>query len=94
MYRLALPNSMHTIHLVFYVLRLAKYRTDGQCQQPPPPTKLEDKLIYEVEKILDKRTCKICRRNHIEHLIHWRGYDYAHNNWKLVRNLQNYQESV
>ena len=42
---------------------------DGQCQPPPPLIELEGELDYEVKKILDKRTRKICRRNHLEYLI-------------------------
>ena len=30
-YRLALLNSMCTVHPVFHVSRLAEYRTDGRC---------------------------------------------------------------
>ena len=93
-YRLALPNSMHTVHPVFHVSRLAKYRTDGRYQPPPPPIKLEGELKYEVEKILDKRTCKVDSRRRIEYLIHWRSYDHAHDRWEPARNLQHCQESI
>ena len=62
-YRLELPNSMHTIHPVFHASKLAKYRMDGQCQPPPPLIELEGELEYEVEKILDKRMCKVGRHN-------------------------------
>ena len=77
-YRLALPDSMHTVHPVFHVSRLVRYRTDGQYQPPPPPIELEGELEYEVEKILNKRTRKLGRRRCIEYLIHWRGYDHVH----------------
>ena len=60
---------MHTMHPVFHVSRLAEYRTDGWCQPPPPPIELEGELEYEVEKILDKRTCKFGKRNRLEYLI-------------------------
>ena len=68
-YRLALPDSMCTVHPVFHVSRLAEYRTDGRCQPPPPPIELEGELEYEVEKILDKRTRKVGRRNRLKYLI-------------------------
>ena len=93
-YRLELPNSMHTVHLVFHVSKLAKYRTDGRCQPLPPPIKLEGELEYEVKKILDKRTRKVGRHSRIEYLIHWRSYDHAHDSWEPVRNLQHCQESI
>ena len=60
---------MRTVHPVFPVSRLVEYRTDGRCQPPPPPIELEGELEYEVEKILDKRTHKIGRRNRLEYLI-------------------------
>ena len=53
-YRLELPNSMHTIHLVFHVSKLANCCTHGQYQPPPPPIELEGELKYEFEKTLAK----------------------------------------
>ena len=85
---------MRTVHPVFHVSRLAEYRTDDRCQPPPPPIELEGELEYEVEKILDKRTRKIGRRNRLEYLIQWRGYDHAHDSWELVSNLLHCRESI
>ena len=68
-YRLALPDSMHTVHPVFHVSRLVEYRTDDRCQPPPPPIELEGELEYEVKKILYKKTRKIGRRTRLEYLI-------------------------
>ena len=85
---------MHMVHLVFHISRLAKYRMDGWCQLPLLPIELEGEVEYGVEKILNKRTCKIGRHRCIEYLIHWRGYDHAHDSWEPVSNLQNYQESI
>ena len=93
-YRLALPDSMRTVHPVFHVSRLAEYRTDGPCQPPPPPIELEGELKYEVEKILDKRTRKIDRRNCLEYLIQWHGYNHAHDSWEPVSNLLHCRESI
>ena len=91
-YRLALPNVMRTVHPVFHVSRLAEYRTDGRCQ--PPPIELEGELENEVEKIIDKRIRKIGRRNRLEYLIQWRGYDHAHDSWESASNLQHCHESI
>ena len=85
---------MRTVHPVFHVSRLIEYRTDGQCQLPPPPIKLEGELKYKVEKILDKQTHNIGRRNRLEHLIQWRGYDQAHDSWEPVSNLLHCRESI
>ena len=85
---------MRTVHPVFHVSRLAEYRTDGRCQPPPPPIELEGELEYEVEKILDKRTRKVGRRNRLEYLIQWRGYDHAHDSWEPVSNLLHCRESI
>ena len=93
-YRLALPDSMRTVHPVFHISRLAKYRTDGRCQPPPPLIELEGELEYEVEKILEKRTRKFGRRNRLEYLIQWRGYDHAHDSWEPVNNLLHCRESI
>ena len=85
---------MHTVHLVFHVSKLVKYCMDGWCQPPPPPIKLEGELEYEIEKILNRRTCKIGRRSYIEYLLHWRGHDHVHDSWEPVQNSQNCQKSI
>ena len=85
---------MRTVHPVFHVSRLVEYRTDGRCQPPPPPIELEGELEYEVEKILDKRTYKIGRRNRLGYLIQWRGYDHVHDSWEPVSNLQHCRKSI
>lgn len=69
-YHLKLPDSMHTIHPVFYVSKLVKYRMDGGYQPTPPPIEMEGDLKYEVKKILDKRAQKVVACSHIEYLIH------------------------
>ena len=86
---------MHTIHLVFHMSELmSKYHSDGQYQPPLPLIELKGELEYEVEKIFNKRTRKIRRRDHIEYLIHWCGYDHEHDSWEPIRNLQHWQESI
>ena len=92
-YRLALPDSMSRIHPVFHVSRLAPYRTDGRYQ--PPPVELDGEMEYEVERILDKRVRRTGnRRPRTEYLIHWRGYDHAHDSWEPIGNLQHCHDSI
>lgn len=97
-YSLELLHSIYTVHLyntpVFHMPKLMRYRTDGQCQPPLPLIELEGELKYEVEKILNKRIWKVGRRSRIEYLIHWHGYDHAHDSQKPIRNLKHCQESI
>ena len=55
---------------------------------------LEGELEYEVQRILDKRIRKTGKRSCIEYLIHWRGYDHAHDSWEPVQNFQHCHESI
>jgi len=86
-YWLHLPESMK-IHPVFHVSLLELYETmdiQGRRQIPPPPIEVDNNDEFEVEEILDSRR----RRNKLEYLIHWRGYDISERTWEPSRNLAN-----
>ena len=82
-YRLELPVSMK-IHDVFHVSLLKRYLRDrtGRIDPPPPPEVIDDEPEWEVETILDHRLVKRGRKNKVEYLIKFLGYDTAHNMWQ------------
>ena len=82
-YRLELPVSMK-IHDVFHVSLLKRYLWDrtGRIDPPPPPEVIDDEPEWEVETILDHRLVKRGRKNKVEYLIKFLGYDTAHNMWQ------------
>jgi hypothetical protein len=92
-YRLDLPPSMKC-HPVFYVGLLAEYHSDGRYQPPPPPVEVDGEWEFEVEEILDKRFVGTRRRQKVQYLVKWLGYDAAHNTWEPVGNLGNCSELI
>ena len=91
-YRLHLPESMK-VHPVFHVSLLEPYKTldiQGRRQTPSPPIEVDNNDEFEVEEILDSRR----RRNKLEYLIHWRGYDISERTWEPSRNLANASAKV
>ena len=63
---LDLPSSVR-IHSVVNVSRIRRYRDQvkGQKVTPPPPVEIQEKMEYEVEKILSKRK----RYRKVEYLV-------------------------
>jgi len=63
---LDLPSSVR-IHPVVNVSRIRRYRDQvkGQKVTPPPPVEIQEKMEYEVEKILSKRK----RYRKVEYLV-------------------------
>ena len=55
-YKLSLPAKMR-LHTIFHVSLLAKYDADV-TYQPPPPILVNGELEYEIERVLDHRSCK------------------------------------
>ncbi|GGS28921.1 hypothetical protein GCM10010252_78150 [Streptomyces aureoverticillatus] len=49
----------------------------------PSSIEVDNNEEFEVEEILDSRR----RRNKLEYLVHWRGYDISERIWELSRNL-------
>jgi len=91
-YRLHLPESIK-IHLVFHVSLLEPYTTVNlprRRQMLPPPIKIDNNQEFEVEEVLDSRQ----RRNKLEYLVYWRGYDISERTWEPSRNLANASAKV
>jgi len=91
-YRLHLPQSMK-IHRIFHVSLLKPYKTvdiQGRRQMPLPPIEVDNNEEFEVEEILDSRR----RRNKLEYLVYWRGYDISERTWEPSRNLANASAKV
>jgi hypothetical protein len=82
MYRLALPPSYKSLHPVFSVDRLSRWKgneVNGLRPDPPPPVVFEDQAQpeYEIETILDLRKWG----RGLQYLIRWKGYDKSHDQW-------------
>ena len=85
-YRLALPESMGSIHPVFHVSLLEPYRqrADGDLQVSPGPLLLVDNGDRVAEEILDKRF----RRGQKQYLVRWEGRLPYDNSWQHVSTLK------
>lgn len=85
-YKLELPACMK-IHPVFHVSLLSVYHDNGQVQPPPPPSLVDDELLYDVEHVLQHRDRKYGRGVRREYLIKWQGYGHEHNTWEPEKHL-------
>ena len=85
---LRLPRSMK-IHPVVNISQVKPYkeRLEGQPTFKPGPVQVtEDREIkYEVESIIDSRW----KGNHLEYLVHWKGYSDEDRTWEPKGNLSN-----
>ena len=96
-YQLDLPKNMN-IQNVFHVSRLRTAKESGSFPdrpvlEKPPPAVIADSekdSEWEIEKIIDKKR----RRNRIEYLVRWRGYDSYENSWLPVSELKNARQAI
>jgi len=105
-YELDLPRELSRLHPVFHVSKLERYH-DGsasfphreqQLHRPPPELDNDEQEIWEVEKIVDKRTRYIGRgRNKqasTQYMVKWKGYSDFENTWEPIDHLHNAQQAV
>lgn len=95
-YKLELPKKFR-IHDVFHISKLRRaletedYPDRKQDDRPAPAIQNESgNDEYEVEKIIDKRI----RKNVIEYLVKWKGYDVWESTWLPMKNLNNTKELI
>lgn len=89
-YKLELPSTMR-IHPIFHVNLLEPYQVDtipGRQPQPVPPIIVDEHQEYEVEDIVDSRI----RRNQIQYLVHWKGYNLMDRTWEPFKNVMHCQD--
>jgi len=80
-YRVERPDGC-LIHPVIHVSKLWPYRSDSR-NTPPATVLLEQAEHFTVHAILAKRG----KRNSIQYLVQWMGYDALHNTWEPADNL-------
>ena len=87
-FKLALPNSLHLLNLVFNINVLKPYR--GTVIPPPNPIQIDGNLEYEVAEILAHRHAG--QHKCLEFLVSFLGYDSSHSKWLLESYLHNVLE--
>jgi len=96
-YRLELPETM-SIHNVFHVGLLKKYRFGSNYIPPPIPLEIEGELEFEVDHIVTHREKKVCSRNkkitQMEYFVNWVGYGVEHSTWEPEAHLKNAPECI
>ena len=93
-YKLRLPESVKA-HPTFHVSLLKRYQdntpafpTRGIPKQPPIHVNGHEE--WEVDRLMDKRR----RRNRIEYLVKWKGYEDYDSTWEPIANLENAQQAI
>lgn len=90
-YRLILPPH-YRIHNVFHVSLLERWKSRaGQDDntQPPEVTQ-EGEEVWEVEKILGKRT----KKGQLQYWLRWKGYDESWDTWTPASDFQNMDDLI
>jgi hypothetical protein len=85
---LQLPES-YTIHPVFHISLLKKYKSAGSRQPVPPAPELDDDGTpsYEIEQVLNHRQATFRHKPTWEFLVKWTGYPHESNEWVPMRNF-------
>ena len=82
------------IHPVVNISQVKPYKEHLESQptfKPGPVQVTEDREIeYEVETIIDSRW----KRNHLEYLVHWKGYSEEDCTWEPKGNLSNALDAI
>ncbi len=81
-------------HPVFHVSLLREYKSSGSYQ-PPMPYVLDGDIVFDVERILDRRFEKRGRAApKLQYLMNWEGYSAEHDNWEPEVNLRDAPEPL
>jgi hypothetical protein len=91
-YRLDIPDHWK-IHNVFSIAHLEPSSPPGSDKYARPvpdhPSAIDtDKDLFEVDRLLDKRTCKKGRGFMTEYLVRWSGYGPEFDQWVNVKQLE------
>jgi hypothetical protein len=104
-YELELPSDL-TIHPTFHVSKLKKYNKNDEklfpnregehITRPPPETRINGEDAYEVEKIMNKRLRRYGRskRQRVEYLVKWKGYDVRESRWIAEDDLKFAKDAI
>ena len=84
--RLELPEHVR-IHPVFHVSLLSPFKSPqaGQETNCPAPIEIDGELEYYAELVLNARK----RKNTVQYLIKWFGYDATYNSWSDLKDVVN-----
>ena len=74
---LHLPDSLRTVHPLFYVLMLEPTTLNAipnRVQPPPPPVFVDGEPEYEITEVLDSKMDNWCSKCKLLYLVCWTGY--------------------
>lgn len=93
-YRLKLPQHLSRLYPVFHAKLLRKYNASATDTFPLPRTTVKDPRVepdtddlFDIERVLQRRTTTTNGRRHSEFLIKWKGYDDCDNTWEPASNI-------
>jgi hypothetical protein len=88
-YRLILPPH-YRIHNVFHISLLERWesRTGQEENTQLPDVNYEGEEVWEVEKILQKRT----RNGQLQYKLRWKGYDESWDTWAPTTDFENMED--
>ena len=93
-YKLRLPVTWKSIYPIFNECVLSPYHAPTFPSQkrpsPPPPDLVGGYEEQEVEEILNSHL----RRDHLEYLVHWKGFPRKECEWKKSADLQHARDAV
>ena len=91
-YRVALPEMWKRRHPVFHIEKLKPFvvstKFPSRSDSRPPPDLEQGSDVYNVEKILDRRSTRRGRGWRVEYYIKWEGYPMCESTWEAKTNLQ------
>ena len=102
-YQVQLPLSMSRTHNNFHVSRLRKFTPSpphfssriAVSPSEPPAELLDDGTeVWEVEKIMNKRTKRYGRGSRVEYLVKWKHTAVESSTWEPKKNLIDCQWSI